>query len=388
MDKGDRKVLVIIIFLILLAGLAYFYAHPLAQHKKTLKIYVPCGMTLPFQELIKAYEASHPAIHLESTFDNTNVLVKLITHKGKKPDLFISPGEKEIGLLEEQGVIQAGSKRPFGKYELILIVPANSNYVFGAADLCKKSVKTIAIANPDFNSVGAYAMASLKSLGYWEQVKNKVLFTNTPIEALSFVATAKADASIHYNACPFETDSKKVSQGAIKAVVVLPTNSYGAISNYIAILKDSQNKKSADNFINFMFTNKGKNILSKYGLDRLNSAPPVALAKAGAKITLEAYYPFNEEHLAIKEYLLSFLDKYSGRVKVDCIDFRSDQGYTRWRNSGLSCGGILINGKNKFNIQVDGKRKEVEFLKGLDLYWTREDLEAAIDQELLAVNKN
>jgi molybdate transport system substrate-binding protein len=388
MDQGDRKVLVIVIFLILLAGFTYFYAHPLAKDKKTLKIYVPCGMTLPFQELIKAYEANHPAIHLEATFDNTNVLVKLITNKGKQPDLFISPGEKEIGILEEQGVIQAGSKRPFGKYELILIVPANSHHVFGPADLSQKSVKTIALANPDFNSVGAYALASLKSLGYWEQVKNKVFFTNTPIEALSFVATAKADASIHYNACPFETDSTKVAPGAIKIVVALPANSYGEISNYIAILQDSQNKKTAENFINFMFTNKGKKILSKYGLDGLKPAPPAALAKEGVKITLEAYYPFNEEHLVIKEYLFSLPDKYGGRVKVDCIDFRSDQGYTRWRKSGLSCGGILINGKSKFNIQVAGQSKEVEFLKGLDLYWTKEELEAAIDQELLAVNKH
>jgi ABC-type glycerol-3-phosphate transport system substrate-binding protein len=226
---------------------------------------------------------------------------------------------------------------------------------------------------------------ALTKLGYWDKLQQTkfVMFTDTPIEALTFVATKKADLGIHYNTCPFETSSHKVPQGAIKVVAKLPSDSHPPIYNYIAVLSKSENKGLAKDFINFMFSAKGQKILSKYGLGEsavLTSSK--ATTPTAAKVVVEAYYPFNEEHLSIKDYLETLPQKFNGQVKVNCIDFRSDEGYVRWRKTGLSCGGILINGKSKFTIQKEGKEQEVEFLKRMDLFWSKEDLELVIKQEI------
>ncbi|MDD5560699.1 MAG: molybdate ABC transporter substrate-binding protein [Candidatus Omnitrophica bacterium] len=385
MKKNLSLIFILTVFLAFLMTMSYFTHSANRNNRTPLNIYVPCGLTLPFKELGLAFEQAHRNIKVEGTFDNAVVLTKFILKKEKRPDLFISPGEKEIGMLRQKGLLDEPSIRTFGKYELILIAPSGSKEINSLEDLFKDSVKVVAIANPDYNSIGEYSVMALKNLGYWDKLNNakSIMLTNTPIEALSFIAAKKADAGIHYNVCPFETDTGKVSQGAIKVVAWLPGKSHPPIHNYIGILNESKNKKIAQGFIDFMFSPKGQMVLSKYGLaGNLKEASQVAAAKTIATVDIKAYYPFNEEHLYIKNYLETLPQKFNGQVKVECIDFRSDEGYVLWRKTGLACGGIIINGKNKFSVKKDGQVKEVEFLKKIDLFWTKDELEDAIKQEL------
>ena len=381
-----NSLLMAAIFIAAIISITYYARSQEFKNRKPLEVFVPCGMTLPFKELGMAYEESHRGVKFEPVFDNANVLVKRILNKGRMPDLFVSPGKKEIGALIDKGIIDNASVKNFGSFELILIEPAKAGKVNSLEDLLKPDVKTIALANPDFNSVGMYAKEALVSLGYWDKIKGKVLFTNTPIEALSFIAMSKADAGMHYNACPFETDSGKVEQGAIKIIAQIPPTSHEPIYNYIGILKGAKNKPAAEDFINFIFSKKATDTLSKYGLVKKdeNRKLQIQPAQTNAKIVIEAYYPFNEEHEFMKGFFEDFAKSYNGAVSAECIDFRSDEGYVRWRKTSLGCGGVLINGKNKFTINKDGQNKEVEFLKRMDMFWTKEDLKAAVDQELEA----
>lgn len=385
MKKNLSLIFILSIFLAFLMTMTYFSQRVNRKNRTALNMYVPCGLTLPFKELGMAFEQAHSNIKVEGVFDNTVVLTKLIREKGKRPDLFISPGEKEIGLLAQEGLLNEQSVKAFGRYELILIAPSNSKDINSLEDLFKDSVKIITIANPDYNSIGEYSVMALKKLGYWDKLQKakSIMLTNTPIEALSFIAAGKAAAGIHYNVCPFQTDSGKVSQGAIKVVAQLPSDSYPPIYNYIGILNTTKNTKIAQSFIDFMFSLNGQTILSKYGLGGDNQ--PAVLTSAGAtkvKVIVQAYYPFNDEHLYIKDYLETLPGKFNGQVKVECVDFRSDEGYVLWRKTKLSCGGILINGKNKFSINKGEQSKEVEFLKKIDLFWTKEELETVIKYEL------
>jgi len=384
MKKYLSLIVILAVFLIFLASAAYFSRRLDQKNRTPLNIYVPCGLTLPFKELAFAFEDGNHNIKVEGMFENTVILTKFILKNGKRPDLFISPGEKEIGLLRQSSLIDDSSLKAFGQYELILIAPAGAQEIKGLEDLLQERVKVVAIANPDYNSVGFYAMSALKKLGYWDKLQQAktIMFTNTPLEAITYVATGKANAGIHYNVCPFQTDAGKVTEGAIKIAMQLPPDSHPPIYNYIAILNTSAHKKIAQNFIDFMFSAKGRQILSKYGLAQSANVALQNTAAVSPKVIIQAYYPFNEEHIFIKDYLETLPVKYNGQVKVECVDFRNDEGYVLWRKTGLACGGILINGKYKFTINQKGSPKEVEFLKRIDLTWTKDDLDAAINQEL------
>ena len=125
---------------------------------------------------------------------------------------------------------------------------------------------------------------------------------------------------------------------------------------------------------------------------RENSGPGGAMAdviergEKKARVKIEAYYPLNQEHQPIADLVLGFAEKYPGEVYVRVADFRSDQGKKLWYDSGLTCGGIQINGKSE--ILLEGKKEPTRFLQAIDVYWTQEELEAAVAEAVKAARSS
>lgn len=126
-----------------------------------------------------------------------------------------------------------------------------------------------------------------------------------------------------------------------------------------------------------------------------NGAPPAGTQEMNlcdfiggpenAKVTVVAFYPGrHEDTLAAIKRLLK---KFPYDVRVEIVDWRTEQGMTRRDEAGLTCAGVIINGKNAFDITVDGKTNKVLFVRGIDGEWTEADLQAAVQQELDAAKK-
>jgi hypothetical protein len=113
-------------------------------------------------------------------------------------------------------------------------------------------------------------------------------------------------------------------------------------------------------------------------------AAPTSDAVGAIKVV--AYYPDNEGHAKIKAMVTSLSTKYPGKVAAEFVDFTSDEGFKRWQDDGLSCGGILINGEQTFTYEKDGKATEVTFKMAEGGEWTEADLYAVIEK-LIAENK-
>jgi len=111
-------------------------------------------------------------------------------------------------------------------------------------------------------------------------------------------------------------------------------------------------------------------------------AQPEAEAEAGAIVTIEAYYPLNEEHQYIADYLQDLEDRYQGKVSVQIWDTATTEGRKKWMGSGLTCMGVFVNGKTTHEITRDGQQEKVSFLKRMDVFWDREDLESVVKQLL------
>ena len=106
--------------------------------------------------------------------------------------------------------------------------------------------------------------------------------------------------------------------------------------------------------------------------------------KAGpedAKVKVEAYYPGRHEDTlsAVK----ALVDDFPGQVRVEIVDWRREEGLKRRDATGLVCAGVLINDKNAFDLDVDGKTAKVLFVRGIEGEWMKADLEAAVRQEIM-----
>ncbi|MDX9978860.1 MAG: hypothetical protein RBU25_02320 [Lentisphaeria bacterium] len=104
-----------------------------------------------------------------------------------------------------------------------------------------------------------------------------------------------------------------------------------------------------------------------------------------APVKVEAFYPGRHEDTL--EAVKGLLQAFPGQVAVEIVDWRHAEGLGRRDATGLTCAGVMINGKNLFELEIDGKTTKVMFIRGLDGEWTAAELHAAVKQQLEAVAK-
>ncbi len=238
----------------------------IAQAKSELRLFVPCGMIVPFQRLKVEFERQ-TGIKLNIYYDNGVALVRRIRKKGERPDIFVSPGELEMKQLVQEGFIEPKSVTTFGTFELILVVPArNRALIQSLDDLLKPSVRRIVIADPKLNSVGYYAQQALQNLGLWDKLKGKIVTHWHAQEAVNYVCMGRVDAGIYYATCPFDSAPEKVISPSYKIVAKLPEGSYPKVKVQAGMLKAAKNKSAAQKFLKFLTEPKTKKLLAQLGI--------------------------------------------------------------------------------------------------------------------------
>jgi hypothetical protein len=117
-------------------------------------------------------------------------------------------------------------------------------------------------------------------------------------------------------------------------------------------------------------------------------APKPTVAPDQVPIQIIAYYPLNESHTFIKDYLALVEKANPGNVTVEFIDMQSAEGREKWSDSGLSCAGIFVNGSTHHELLgADGKTESVDLLQRMDVFWSHEDFEKVLAQILTTAGK-
>lgn len=120
------------------------------------------------------------------------------------------------------------------------------------------SIKKIAVSNPKTAPYGKAGVDFLKNNGLYEFVEEKLVFGESVTQTNQFVATKSVQIGItatsslsNYNE-KFEIRSVKI-----------PENLYNPI--YQGVVQTNKESKEAAEFINFLFSEEGKEILNKFG---------------------------------------------------------------------------------------------------------------------------
>lgn len=366
-----------------------------------LKAYVPCGMIIPMRAVMDAFKVQYPRVTVTGVFDNSGIIVDRLTKKNEKADVVVTPGNVELKKLEEGGIVAPGTAKAVGDFELVIIVPASSKLeIKTPADL--KKCKTIACPNNEVNSTGASGEEALKKLGLWDELKPKMVFTTHAIEAHTLVASGKADAGIAYKNCPLETNPEKLSKSKVRIAFSFPADIYTRQRCWVALTKAAK-MPEAQQFLTFITSPDGLKLLEEKGMTNCLSLaeggacpvpasgekPEAAAAKPAtdALVKVVAYYPNNEGHAKIKKAIEGLAAKYGGKVSGEFVDFTSDEGFKKWQEAGLTCGGILIDGQQTWTYDKAGKATEITFKMAEGGEWTWADLDAVLKKALAAKAK-
>lgn len=145
----------------------------------------------------------------------------------------------------------------------ILVLWSNKNIKFSNIQiLVSKKIKKIAIPNPRIAPYGRAAKESLIHYNLYNKVKNKLVYGESVGQASNYIYEKIVD--IGFTAKSIVLSPKIKNKGYW---VEIPSNTYRPISQGVVILKHGSKNPYAKKFFNFIFSEKGKEILKKYGYE-------------------------------------------------------------------------------------------------------------------------
>ena len=231
-----------------------------------LTVFAAASLTEAFQTLGKTFEATHPPVKILFNFSGSQQLVQQIV-QGARADILASANMKQMTLAVRSGVIDTALIRIFARNKLVVIIPKNNAaHLGGLKDLARPNIK-IVLADSSV-PVGLYALQFLsrcsKSTEFGasferDVLRNVVSYEENVRAVLSKVRLDECDAGIVYSSDITPDSQREVSRIDIPAHL-------NSIAEYpIAIVRESGSRQLAREFLDFVLSEEGESVLSKFG---------------------------------------------------------------------------------------------------------------------------
>ena len=233
----------------------------------SLKISAGTGLKDAMADIKQLYRQSKPNVTITYNFGSAGSLQQQI-EQGAPVDVFISAAAKQMDALQQKGLLIDATRKNLLKNKVVLIAPKSATQISEFKDLTSVGVTKVALGEPQSVPVGKYAQEALTSLGIFDQVRPKVILAKDVRQVLAYVETGNVDAGIVY-----ETDAKQ--SNSVKIVATAPEKSHSPVLYPVAVLKDSKNTAQAQEFVQFLSSDRAGDVFAKYGFIRVPSGSPV-----------------------------------------------------------------------------------------------------------------
>src|SRR5699024_10968573 len=221
-----------------------------------LTVLAAASLTDAFQAIAQRFEQSHGAKVILS-FGASDTLAQQIIH-GAPVHVFAAADQIAMDKVNEAGYLAQGSRVNFASNRLALITPATSGTSLqGIADLENKAVQRIALANPDSVPAGRYAKHLLKTSRLWEATRSRQIFGQHVRQVLDYVARGEVDAGF-----VFATDAQQLPD---RVYIVAVLSLLVEASYPIALIRLGADVTAAQEFLEFVRSDVGQDILQQYG---------------------------------------------------------------------------------------------------------------------------
>jgi molybdate transport system substrate-binding protein len=242
--------------------------------KETLYLAVPMGAFVPVSRAMDAFTAEHANVSFKTMVDTPETMAKAVEENDKKPDIFISPGGHEATYLVEKGYIDPKTMVAFGSYEVAILVPkGNPGKIKEPADLLNPEVKLISFSPPDLTAASHAARQSLQNLGLWDKITPKIKVTGCCNESFQWIVDRRAEANVQFVGCPMDTKSVDLSKQKAEIACLLPRDTYYVPRTVVGILKTSEHRKLAVEFVSFLTSPETLQALAKIKLRNDQNLP-------------------------------------------------------------------------------------------------------------------
>jgi molybdate transport system substrate-binding protein len=177
-------------------------------------------------------------------------------------DVFFSADIEYPKKLEAAGLAEPGTLYEYAVGRIVIWTPADAKVDVvkeGWKALLDERVQKIAIANPEHAPYGRAAVAAMQKAGIYDQVKAKLVFGENISQAAQFVQSGNAQAGVialSLAISPPMNDGKRWG---------IPAELHAPIVQGAIVLRNAKNKGAALAFLEFVKSDAGRALLSKYG---------------------------------------------------------------------------------------------------------------------------
>jgi len=226
--------------------------------KTEVSISAAASLTDALTELKKAYENENGNIDLMLNFGSSRKLAAQI-EQGAPADIFLSASEEDMDNMERKGLIIESSIVDFATNSIVLIANKSvKNPVSSFQQLDSMAFDHLSIGEASAVPAGRYAKDVLEQLNLWTTLQDKLVMGSDVRQVLTHVEMGNAEYGIVYSTDALASD---------KVVVAAEANPdwHSPIVYPGAIVMDSKNPEEAQDFLVFLASYAGKEILQKYG---------------------------------------------------------------------------------------------------------------------------
>ncbi len=217
-------------------------------------------LRLVFEELAGTFERRNPGVKIVPTFGASGTFVAQI-QQGTPFDLFLGADRAFASRLHEAGLAR-GAPFPYAIGKLVLWVAAPARVdpnVLGVGAVVNPAIKRIAIANPVVSPYGVAAEQALRSAGFLDTVKGKLVEAESILQVIQLAQSGNVQAA-------FVPWSMVVVPplASLGRYVTVPASSYSPIEQFGVVLAGARDPKLAEEFAAFLRGPTGRTILERH----------------------------------------------------------------------------------------------------------------------------
>jgi molybdate transport system substrate-binding protein len=233
-----------------------------AAGERVVRVAAAADLKFALDEVVAEFAGGHPGIRVEVTTGSSGNLFAQLSN-GAPFDLYLSADVEYPRQLIDAGLAVRESEFVYAVGHLVVWVPRASPLdvqKLGVRALLDPAVRKVAIANPRHAPYGRAALAALKSLGVYEQVRDRLVLGENIQQTAQFVHTGAADAgllALSLAVAPPLRDEGRYAE--------VPADAYPRIEQGGVILARAQDREAAEALRTFLTSQEGKAVLHRYG---------------------------------------------------------------------------------------------------------------------------
>lgn len=243
-----------------------------------IQVFIAASLNTVMTELVDMYNETQPNVKITLNADSSGTLMTQI-EEGYECDLFFSAAQKQMDQLEEDGLVEEGTRANVLNNQVVVVTLKDSKTkVTGLENIGE--AESIALAGGSV-PVGKYTRQALVNLGLLDQVDDVSAITTQEVsEALGGVEISEQDnvskvlAAVVEGSCEVGTTYYSDTYGYEDDLEILETAGYDLTGDVIYPIcrvvnkeADELQKKAAEDFYQFILSDEAKAVFDSYYFD-------------------------------------------------------------------------------------------------------------------------